>query len=273
MLACKLRESGLQPAILTRGYGRRSREDVVVAAGGSRPIAETGDEAQLFVRDGCAHVGIGADRYAIGRKLVESLPVRLFLLDDGFQHRKLRRDLDIVLIDALDPFPGGAVFPLGRMREPVETLARAGAFVITRAQPGRTYAGIRAKLRSVNPEAPVFLARVEPCGWEPRPVPATRVAAFCGLGNPETFWQSLREMGVNVVRQWTFPDHHRYTAAELEKMADAGVLVTTEKDAMNLPEDRPREIYWLKIEMVVEHEERLMEWVMKVVGNRVRSET
>ena len=132
-LAQKLAEAGRNPAILTRGYGRKSRLDVIVPRGGSAPVEQTGDEAQMYVQRGVAHVGIGCDRYEVGRRMERELHPDIFLLDDGFQHFRLQRDQDIVLIDALDPL-GGGVFPLGRLREPLTALARATAVVITRAE-------------------------------------------------------------------------------------------------------------------------------------------
>ncbi len=166
-LATKLSSQGLQTAILTRGYRRRSTEPCIILAAGSTASADlTGDEPQTYVRHGLAHIGIGTDRYACGRKLAELLPpVDLFLLDDGFQHWRLARDLNIVLIDALDPFGGGHVFPRGRLREPLTALGRASAFVITRVEPGVSTQAIENELHRRNPAAPVFRSYVVPRRW------------------------------------------------------------------------------------------------------------
>jgi tetraacyldisaccharide 4'-kinase len=276
MLARSLRANGLQPAILTRGYRRRSLDEyILVRAGKQVSTCYTGDEAQIFVRTGDAHVGIGSDRWEAGRLLEERFTTGAFLLDDGFQHRRLRRDLDIVLIDALNPFPGQDVFPLGMLREPMTGLARAGAFVITRAQPGRKYAGIRMLLRRVNRGAPIFTASVEPRGWicentrRPAAPPPGPVVAFCGLANPDTFWNTLRQEGFDPVYTWKFGDHHHYRPRELRRLAyqaqelGADALLTTEKDAMNLPDNAcslvaPLPIYWLKIATVVRERDELM---------------
>ncbi|HSP67186.1 MAG TPA: tetraacyldisaccharide 4'-kinase, partial [Bryobacteraceae bacterium] len=125
-LARRLDEAGRNPAILTRGYGRKSRLDVIVPRGETASVEQTGDEAQIFIQRGVAHVGIGANRYEMGRKMEQQMHPGVFLLDDGFQHFGLKRDRDIVLLDALDPL-GGGVFPLGRLREPLSALARATA--------------------------------------------------------------------------------------------------------------------------------------------------
>lgn len=265
LLAERLKAQGLQPAILTRGYRRKSIEkSLVVPAGAAVPARKSGDEPQIFIRSGFAHVGIGADRWTTGRLLEEKLKPDIFILDDGFQHWRLQRQLDIVLIDALNPFAGGAVFPLGALREPIEALSRAEAIVISRAQPKRQYAGIQARIRAVNPDAPIFFASVEPQYWvnertrERVTAPPRPEIAFCGLANPSSFWQTLAELNIEPVFRWAFDDHHHYTHLELRRLASqarfrgAQALVTTEKDAMNLPEKAleilaPVDLYWLKI--------------------------
>lgn len=274
-LADKLRSAGYQPAILTRGYGRQSPNKVVIVpAGHAAPVALTGDEAQIFVRRGTAHLGISASRFDAGTLLLErQLSADVFLLDDGFQHRKLHRDTDLVLIDCLDPFGGGDIFPLGRLREPLENLGRASAFVLTRANPGRATAGIESALRRYQPEAPIFRSWVVPSKWRGG-TPAGKVAAFCGLANPNTFWKVLDELGLQVEERWTFDDHHKYTCLEATRLADqaqrAGVefLVTTEKDYMNLPDgafqafEKVVRLCWLEVEVRLEDPSAFLEFVI-----------
>ena len=262
-LAQKLVAAGRNPAILTRGYGRKSRLDVIVPRGGSAPVEQTGDEAQVYIRQAAAHVGIGADRYEVGRRMERELHPDVFLLDDGFQHFRLQRDRNIVLIDALDPL-GGGVFPLGRLREPFAALARATAVVITRAENRQT--GIEKLIRRYNSHAPIFRARVVPQGE----LPAGPVAAFCGLGQPRTFWRTLEILGIKAAPRLVFRDHHRYTAADLEEISrqamDAGAqaLVTTEKDMMNLPAGAalPLKIYCLRIGIEIENEAELLQHLL-----------
>ena len=241
-LAKRLYEAGCRPAILTRGYRRRSPERrTIVAPGETPPASQTGDEAQAFVRAGFAPLGIGADRAGAGRVLEERFHPGVFLLDDGFQHARLERTLDIVALDALDPFGGGAAIPVGRLREPLEALARAQIIVLTHVEPGQRTDGILEAVRRYNPEAPVFTSRLAPERWEPAPPPAA-AAAFCGLGNPASFWQTLDAMGLRPLLRRAFSDHHRYTADELRRLAldaraaGAEALLTTEKDFANLPE-------------------------------------
>jgi tetraacyldisaccharide 4'-kinase len=278
-LAARCREDGLKPAILTRGYRRRSPEAVTILdAGVSAPVARTGDEGQILARSGVAPVGIGADRAAAGRALEGRFHPDLFILDDGFQHHRLARELDIVLVDALDPLGGGDVFPRGRLREAPPALSRAGAFVITRAERGRAYTGIEAALRAHNREAPIFTARVVPEYWVEydsrqqfavAELPCFRVAAFCGLANPGSFWATLAGLGCRPLARWGFGDHHRYRPLELHRVAAAArrlgaeILLTTEKDAMNLCREAskhvaPLRLCWLKIGLEVDGERDLL---------------
>jgi tetraacyldisaccharide 4'-kinase len=269
-LAERLKERGRRPAILTRGYRRRTAERLTILGPGERAPAErTGDEAQSYVRSGVGPVGIGADRAAAGLLIQERFRPDVFLLDDGFQHRRLARSLDVVVLDALDPFGGGEVMPLGRLREPIAALGRADVVIVTRTGRGRSIAGIEARIREHNPKAPVFTARVTPRGWIDAATgeaagPPPRAGAFCGLGNPDSFWRSLRALGVVPLFRRAFPDHHRYTGEELRELASgAGALLTTEKDAANLPAGwqqalAPLRVLWLEIGVEVDEAEALL---------------
>jgi 3-deoxy-D-manno-octulosonic-acid transferase len=285
-LAARLCEAGLNPAILTRGYKRKSSEpEVVIARGEMASVHLTGDEAQMLLRAGDAHIGIGHNRFEVGQQLEQRLAPGVFLLDDGFQHRRLARRHDIVLIDALHPFAGG-VFPLGLAREPAEGLRRATALVVTRAEPGRHSAALERKLRVYNSTAPIYWSRVVPREWvdvhstlhRPASDPCfIKVAAFCGLGNPRSFWSTLEELKLDVVFRWAFADHHAYRPLELTRLvllaraAGAEALVTTEKDALNLCDDAsvlvaPLKLFWLKIGIDIENENELLQQIMSQVS-------
>jgi 3-deoxy-D-manno-octulosonic-acid transferase len=238
-----------KPAILTRGYRRQSKGNLIFSAGEAAEWRETGDEAQIFLRSGLAPVGIGADRAQVGRRMEERFEVEHFLLDDGFQHWRLERQVDIVLVDSLDPFPAG------RLREPMEALSRADIFVITRSTGKR--AGIERELRKYNATAPIFYSRVRPECWVEG---ATRrrvelgdpgvgaAAAFCGLANPASFWSSLNALGLKPADRIAFPDHTRYDRDTIAKLlAQHRTLLTTEKDWINLGVNAPAGIFWLKI--------------------------
>jgi tetraacyldisaccharide 4'-kinase len=250
-LAVAVNGRGLTAAILTRGYGRRSPEaNVVIPAGTRVPSDLTGDEAQLYLRHGIAHLGIGPDRFTAGRMVEQRLDPDIFVLDDGFQHWRLHRDLDVLLIDALDPFGGCRLVPDGRLREPLDSLSRADVFLITRCDPCFRTDAIESVLRAHNRRAPIFRVRTVPKRWVDAASGATfdlmerkftSVGAFCGLANPASFWRTLDALGLPLAVRADFADHHVYRASELCNLAaragaaGAEALVTTEKDAINLP--------------------------------------
>jgi 3-deoxy-D-manno-octulosonic-acid transferase len=279
-LVRRLKDAGWHPGILTRGYGRHSPlPHQAVAAGANVPVSQSGDEPQLFLRAGVAPVGIGADRWRIGQLLERDFGADVIVLDDGFQHERLDRRLDIVLVDALDPFGGGYPLPLGRLREPLTALSRADIFVITRSESGRVAQAAEHFLRRQNPRPPVFHARARPEAWVSMAtgeslaadaLPYTRVAAFCGLGNPGYFWHTLAALGLDPALRFEFEDHHSYNPRELRYMSrqfrDEGIeaVLTTEKDFVNLGEDpghllAPLPLYWLRIGVDLDHEDQFLD--------------
>jgi tetraacyldisaccharide 4'-kinase len=279
-LAEEWKRRGRQPAILTRGYRRRTpARNVILAPSAEVSPSLTGDEAQIFLRAGTCPVGIGADRAETGKLLLQHYPVDLILLDDGFQHRKLYRDADIVIVDGLMPLGHESPLPLGRLREPLKGISRADAIVITRAENDLRFELLAKRFRRYNSEAPIFRVFTRPRHWRMcqqritvDELPSRRVAAFCGLGNPQGFWNTLAQMGLHVLFRWTFPDHHVYQPAELRRLAQqaksegADMLVTTEKDRINFPADfasavEPLEIAWLEIENVLERENEFFNWL------------
>ncbi|MCX6626943.1 MAG: tetraacyldisaccharide 4'-kinase, partial [Candidatus Solibacter sp.] len=286
-LAELLGERGRKPGILTRGYGRTSPVPALaLAVGAAVRTEETGDEPQLFLRARVAPVGIGADRYRTGMLLREKFGMGVMLLDDGFQHVKLARNFDVVLVDALNPFGGGEVFPVGRLREPVQGLARADAILITRSEASDLAPAVERAVRRWNPRAPIFRARTEPECWVEhrtgRKIPVeelklVRAGVFCGLGNPQSFYRTLDSLGTRYVDCVEFEDHHRYLPNELKRLAEqfrrkgAMALATTEKDAVNLCDGAdgllaPLPLYWLKIGMRIEGEAELLAGIERRMG-------
>jgi tetraacyldisaccharide 4'-kinase len=196
---------------------------------------------------GKVKIGVGADRYKNGEVLARH-GTDWFVLDDGFQHLNLARDADIVLVDAADPFGGGAVLPAGRLREPICALRRASVVVITRSVQPQAPA-IEAMVRR-HTRSPIFYATTKlenvlripqlMVAMPQQDWPRARFAAFCGIGNPPAFFEDLRRWGFQVLAERSFADHHVYNAAEmaeLERVArdcGADALLCTEKDVWNL---------------------------------------
>ena len=290
-LAERMRDAGHQPGILTRGYGRHSLDRHLILEPGSRvKVTQTGDEPQIFLRAGVAPVGIGADRFQTGRLLEQRFGTDVLILDDAFQHVRIERQVDLVLIDALSPFGSAEVFPLGWMREPLEALARADAIVITRSDRAYGTYDLARTVRRYNPHAPVFHARAVPECWvqaagarriPARELPHSRVAAFCGLGNPESFWRTLDLLGIRSVDRVAFGDHHTYRPREMRRLAQqfqaakAEAVLTTEKDVINLCEGGvtllgPLPVYWLKIRTEIDHEAELLQFIESRLASRHR---
>ena len=227
---------GRRPAILTRGYGGTARREA--------------DEVMEFrAAVPSTLVVVNPDRVH-GAESAAKLGANCAVLDDGFQHRRLHRDLDLVLIDALDPWGGGRVLPAGRLREPLSNLARANLLVITRANqatPAELDA-IRRRLFQLSPGATILQAAVEPTGLahedgsreSPENLAFSNVLPVCGLGNPRSFLRMIEAMAGRVSAPAVFRDHYDYTPADVRRLvataAREGVdrVVTTRKDWVKL---------------------------------------
>jgi len=231
-------DRGQRPSILTRGYGREDAVDGVVVVDASTPVAQSGDEPLMLARQvPAAIVCVSPDRY-LGGVLAEKLGSTVHILDDGFQHIELARDLDI-LVTTVGEIPNGRVIPAGRLREPKDAAARAHFLVVTDATAGAASAeawalGISrfcATKRTLG--APVAIRADQGSG-----IGDQKILAVAGIANPERFVSALRDAGHHIVDSMTFPDHHRYSAKDLiaidakMKSAGADAVFTTEKDAV-----------------------------------------
>ncbi|MGH9532447.1 MAG: tetraacyldisaccharide 4'-kinase [Terriglobales bacterium] len=223
LLGGLLGERGVRFDVLSRGYGR-TRGGVRVVDPGGLP-QDFGDEPLLIARRLNAPVVIGEDRFAAGKLAEEKFGAQLHLLDDGFQHRGLARDFDIVLVtpdDARD-----RLMPAGRLREPLAALERADAVVLSSGAAVEDF-----------PTAGKLVWRVRR-GIAPVTIPA-RPVAFCGIARPKNFFLQLRTAGIEAAAHAVYRDHHAYGETDvrellaLRKSSDAGGFVTTEKDAVNL---------------------------------------
>ncbi|MGH9369491.1 MAG: tetraacyldisaccharide 4'-kinase [Thermoanaerobaculia bacterium] len=249
-LARRFRFEGRRPAILSRGYGRRSRGPVVVSEGDGPLVGPDrgGDEPVELARRLPGVVIVVSERRADAAQAAGRLGANLYLLDDGYQHLAVRRDVNLLLLDARDPFGGGKLPPSGRLREPLSALARADAFVFTRIDRAEPPAAARRTLQAWRPEAPVFTARIRAAGVHDEngsPVPAAvlgqrRLLAVCGVAHPDGFAASLAELDLAPEETLVFRDHQRYAGRELARIRRAAEaagrcwVVTTEKDAVKL---------------------------------------
>jgi tetraacyldisaccharide 4'-kinase len=271
-------ERGVRVAIVSRGYG---------AAAGRQ-----NDEA-LELAQSLPNVPQvqNPDRVAGARRAIDEFGSQLILLDDGFQHRRLARDLDIVLLDATEPFGFDHVFPRGTLREPIAGLRRAGVVCLSRSnlleEPGRL--AIRQRVAELAPHAAWCEAAHAPhgllnSGGQSQPLSALsgrHVAAFCGIGNPAAFRYSLQTAGCSIVSWREFPDHHRYTDADqaviknVAAASDAEFVVCTHKDLVKLPNEKLGRLpLWaLTVEMqILAGAERLEAALSKTAAAAIRGD-
>jgi tetraacyldisaccharide 4'-kinase len=246
-----LQALGARPAVVSRGYGRHSRGLQVVSdrTGVRLRARDGGDEPVLLAeRLPGVPVVVGESRYEAGRVAVERLGADVLVVDDGYQHRTLRKDLEVLVVGGREPWGNGRLFPRGRLREPLTAIGRAHLVVVTNA-PTATLQDIAATIRRYNERAPLVSAGYEvegirevgPGAAQPGAgVVGHRLLAFAGLASPRGFAETVAVTGAIAIGSVEFPDHHWYSARELAELAEraraggAMGLITTEKDWMRI---------------------------------------
>lgn len=238
-LARLLRQRGEQPVILTRGYGRRdATEGVLVVSDGQRvlePVERSGDEPQMLARTlPGVPVLVGADRHLAGVFAGRHFAATVSILDDGFQHVQLERDVDLLLVSVDDL--NDRVVPAGHLREPLAAAQLADAVLVTGGDEDVMEVADALKHPTIFRVKTTYGGVPEALSLEPEA--NRRVIAFAGIARPERFFDALRSLGYDVARELTFPDHHWYTAGDIARIqaaardANAPRIVTTEKDAV-----------------------------------------
>jgi tetraacyldisaccharide 4'-kinase len=267
------RERGLRVAVLSRGYG---------AEGGPN------DEALVLEEDlpDVPHLQ-GPDRVRWARAAVEELESEVLVLDDAFQHRRLARDLDLVLLDATDPWGGGHLLPRGLLREPVAGLQRAGLVLLTRCDQAAPEAlgRLRQRVSRIVPGISVVESIHGPLdliGSDGNTTPlddmhGRPVVAFCGLGNPAAFRRTLIDLGADVRDFRTFPDHHPYSRRDVDELRawaapwpEDTLIVTTQKDLVKvrLPRLADRPLAALRVRLHVEAGQDVLHRRLDAAANR-----
>jgi tetraacyldisaccharide 4'-kinase len=281
---------GRRVCVLTRGYAREGARRRLVVSNGASVLAqarEAGDEP-LLLAERLLPLGVAvvcdADRATAARFAIEELGSEVFILDDGFQHLKLARDLNVATLDATDPWGGGRLLPAGLLREPVNQLARADCVVITRAELSEDLNGLRAEAARLSGGRPTFNASTRTTGFrlvahEARAESVERaslpraVAAFCGIGNPRAFFANLAREGFELRHTRAFADHHAYKQRDVDavereaRLGGAEVLLTTAKDAVKLRGLRfELPCYEVGIEFEIDDERGLMKLVRRALA-------
>lgn len=291
-LASRLAGKGWRPAILSRGYGRRSldgfpRRQVLLVSDGSKLYcspAAAGDEPYLM---GLKLAGIPVlchhRRYLAGRWAEDHLPANLFVLDDGFQHLGLHRDFNLLLMDGAAPLGNGLALPAGPLREPARAIRRADAVLLTRcAESDRER--VQPLLDRWSPRLPVFTSHFTPSRligpeWsDRRPITdlaGQKAVAFCGLARPEQFFHMLEDLKVRLAERIVFEDHQAYGPGELKQIESAcrsrapDILLTTEKDLVKLA-GNPFQAPLLAVEISLDfHQDGLLELIEAKLATRL----
>lgn len=278
-LAQRFMQDGKKVGILSRGYRPLPQSR---ASSKNEAAPRFNDEmALIHGRLGTnAEYGIDKNRFRAGKQL-ETRGVHHFVLDDGFQHVQLARDVNIAMIDGMQPFGGGHVLPAGRLREPLSGLQRADIVVIHRI--GERAPAMEAVIRR-HTAAPIFYSQTElqdlklwaNCNAQDVASNGGRFFAFCGIGNPSGFLGDLKRWGIEIAGCRSFRDHHRYTAQDLASLemaarkAGADSLICTQKDIYDLPPDVEigLPLCFCRIGMRFNDEEHLWECILKRIESK-----
>lgn len=256
-IANLLQEAGYKVAILLRGYGRRSSEKISIVSDGEKCLCsriECGDEAYLLAHQlNDIPIIVGKNRVDTGKIAYEQFNCNVVLLDDGYQHRQLTRDIDILTIDATQPFGTGSLLPIGTLREPKSSLKRASIILLTRTDsPHKPIEDLKNEIKRHIPNSsilesihhPTSLYELGNQGYpndKSQTTPMTdlngkQILAVCGIGNPNAFKTTLQNLNPDLIELLTFPDHHIYSNSDIEKIIQhakqvkAEWIVTTQKD-------------------------------------------
>jgi tetraacyldisaccharide 4'-kinase len=271
--ALEAKKRGYRPCILTRGYKGRAKGPCLSTSDGEifNNASSVGDEA-AYMAFRLHDIPIAKDknRFRAGMYALEKTgpsSIDVCILDDGFQHRALIRDMDVLLIDATNPFGNGKLFPEGIMREPMESIRRADSVLITKSDAVSSDAlnAIEKRIQQYSPAVPVYHAHYEPVSLmdingeshSPDRLKGRQVHVVSGIANPLYFENLLRSLGAEIVHSKVFRDHYRYSQRDVRNIVkDEGMLdiITTEKDMVKLKGlELPGTIYSLRIDFVVEN--------------------
>jgi tetraacyldisaccharide 4'-kinase len=274
-LSRRLKEEGLNPGIITRGYKRKKKG--VFAVDVKNDTAENvGDEAFMLAKKTRIPVIVGKNRLAAIESGIRSSGIDIAILDDGFQVKNLEKDVELLVLNGNEPLKNHELFPLGPYREPLIRLRDAHAVLINKGD-------LDENALYFTRAIPKFIIRYKPMHLYnvKRNLIAhyiflrgKRVAAFSGLGDNRSFFNLLKDIGADVVHEIHFPDHHSYTEKDLKKCASfegTECIVTTEKDAVKIAHmDIPENLFYLSIEAVIESENKLIELLLKKIGIQPR---
>lgn len=297
-LARLFQTRNFHPVVLTRGYKRKSKKPILPVSDGNAILTtpqESGDEPYLIAA-GLKNIPVvvGTDRYNSGMFSIDHFGSDIFILDDGYQHLKLYRNINILLIDASNPAGNGCMLPAGILREPLTGISRADCIIISRADEGDK-SKAEELVRSFNKKAPVYYSSLKVSGimdakgktYSPDFIKGKNLFLFSGIGNPGSFKRSVIENGGIIKGEIRFPDHHWYNKKDMDQIVkdaerlSVDAIITTEKDMTRLTgaglfndEGLVKPLFTLKVEICID--KGFDEWVLRQVRCKksdVRSKT
>jgi tetraacyldisaccharide 4'-kinase len=264
-----LTRSNRRPVVISRGYGRKDEKKIIVVSDGRSVLVDsrTGGDEPVMIGSKLPGIPVvvGRNRFQAALLALQWFSPDVVVLDDGFQHLRLKRDLDVVLVDAQNPFGNGKLFPAGILREPIDALKRADAVLITRTDMSGDAAKLKATIRQ-HTKARIFTSRLVPVDLidyrssDIKPLTVLRgskVLALSGIASPDSFTLLLKSLGADIVAACTYRDHFDYQKSDLaavfRKAADEKIsmIVTTEKDAIRIKKLHADGVWALRIELAV----------------------
>ncbi|MCX5808768.1 MAG: tetraacyldisaccharide 4'-kinase [Proteobacteria bacterium] len=271
----KLMQAGFHPAIATRGYKRNRKGTFIVDV--NKDLAEdVGDEAFMLSRKTGMPVVVGTNRADAITMGMESFRIDVALLDDGFQLKNLKKDVEILVVSGGKGKTNRNIFPLGPYREPSERIKDADMILVSKGE-------LNGNLKHYTEGIPIFSFQYRPVYLYNLKHSLTGhynflkgkdILAFSGLGDNASFFNFLKELGAHVVCEMSYPDHYFYGRKDMERFSrcqDAEIIVTTEKDAVKIdPEAAPENLYYLTVEVEIEREEEMMQMIQKKLNAHIK---
>ncbi len=255
LIAKHFKESGFRTAVICRGYRGKNTDAPMVVSDQIKVLMDSesaGDEAYMLARKlSSIPVLVGKNRVLASKMACDLFNCEIIILDDGFQHLKLKRDTDVVLINSKNPFGNGFMLPRGILREPLKALERADIILLTKKNQADTESQeLENTIRLHNQNAPIFKSFYKPVSLrktsnnnkiDPDLLKKKNISCFCSIGDPESFISMLKKMGFTLTDKIIFPDHHQYNIPDYKKLKtiskNSDYLITTEKDVAKIKPD------------------------------------
>ena len=285
LLARYLKDAGCKIAVLSRGYRAKGGTEPLIVSDGKHVIAGpeiAGDEAVMLAQK-LADVPLlaGKNRFLLGQRAIHDFSAQVVILDDGFQHYPLQRDLDIVLINTRNPFGSGFLLPRGTLREPLSALSRAPLIILTKAEETTEVEKLKEVIKMHSPYAHIFTASlraralrrfIDDAMLPFEAVRGRQAVALCSIGDPESFFSMLENLGCRIVKKIAFTDHHWYNSDDYTVINACGqgadFIVTTEKDVVKLDKNMidSKKLFILETEMRIDREDEFFQTLSTLAG-------